>query len=595
MNWMRTHYCGDLRAAQVGDEVSLMGWCQTRRDHGGVIFVDLRDYTGVSQVVFKMEINAEAHQEADRIRNEFVLAVQGKVAHRIEGNVNPKLPTGEIEVLVETLEILNPSQTLPYQLEDRNEVDEKIRLAYRFLDLRHPELQRNLMLRSQAMQIVRGYLTEQHRFFEVETPILTKSTPEGARDYLVPSRVNPGMFYALPQSPQLFKQLLMVSGFDRYLQIARCFRDEDLRGNRQPEFTQIDLELSFTQPEEIFGIIEGMFAKLFQDTIQVEVPTPFPRMTYQEAMDRFGSDAPDLRFGLELKDVSDIASQSELKVFGDVIAKGGLVKAICVPGGAELSRKDLDDLTQFAQIYGAKGMAWIKRNPDGWQSPIAKFFPEALQQQLNERVDLNVGDLVLFCADTPKVVHDTLGNLRKELARRRGLIDDSVYKFVWITDFPLFEYSETDKRWTSTHHPFTMPNLDDLEQHAESDPGKVRSIAYDVALNGVEVGGGSIRIHRQDIQNRVFQLLKLSEEEIESKFGFLMKALSFGAPPHGGIALGFDRIMMFLLQTDSIRDVIAFPKTQRASCLMTDAPSAVETAQLDELHIRVKASAQSAS
>ncbi len=594
MNWTRTHYCGDLRATQVGDEVSLMGWCQTRRDHGGVIFVDLRDYTGVSQVVFKMEINAAAHEEADRIRNEFVLAVKGKVAHRIEGNVNPKLPTGEIEVLVETLEILNPSQTLPYQLDDRNEVDEKIRLAYRFLDLRHPELQHNLMLRSKAMQIVRSYLTENHRFFEVETPILTKSTPEGARDYLVPSRVSPGMFYALPQSPQIFKQLLMVSGFDRYLQIARCFRDEDLRGNRQPEFTQIDLELSFTQPEEIFGIIEGMFARLFQETIQVEVPTPFPRMTYQEAMDRFGSDAPDLRFGLELKDVSDIASQSDLKVFGDVIAKGGLVKAICVPGGAELSRKDLDDLTQFAQIYGAKGMAWIKRNPDGWQSPIAKFFSEDLQQQLNERVDLNVGDLVLFCADTPKVVHDTLGNLRKELARRRGLIDDSVYKFVWVTDFPLFEYSETDKRWTSTHHPFTMPNLEDLEAHGAENPGKIRSIAYDVALNGVEVGGGSIRIHRQDVQNQVFQLLKLSEEEIESKFGFLMKALSYGAPPHGGIALGFDRIMMFLLQTDSIRDVIAFPKTQRASCLMTDAPSAVDTAQLDELHIRVKASAQSA-
>lgn len=594
MNWTRTHYCGDLRATQVGDEVSLMGWCQTRRDHGGVIFVDLRDYTGVSQVVFKMEINAAAHEEADRIRNEFVLAVKGKVAHRIEGNVNPKLPTGEIEVLVETLEILNPSQTLPYQLDDRNEVDEKIRLAYRFLDLRHPELQHNLMLRSKAMQIVRSYLTENHRFFEVETPILTKSTPEGARDYLVPSRVSPGMFYALPQSPQIFKQLLMVSGFDRYLQIARCFRDEDLRGNRQPEFTQIDLELSFTQPEEIFGIIEGMFARLFQETIQVEVPTPFPRMTYQEAMDRFGSDAPDLRFGLELKDVSDIASQSDLKVFGDVIAKGGLVKAICVPGGAELSRKDLDDLTQFAQIYGAKGMAWIKRNPDGWQSPIAKFFSEDLQQQLNERVDLNVGDLVLFCADTPKVVHDTLGNLRKELARRRGLIDDSVYKFVWVTDFPLFEYSETDKRWTSTHHPFTMPNLEDLEAHGAENPGKIRSIAYDVALNGVEVGGGSIRIHRQDVQNQVFQLLKLNEEEIESKFGFLMKALSYGAPPHGGIALGFDRIMMFLLQTDSIRDVIAFPKTQRASCLMTDAPSAVDTAQLDELHIRVKASAQSA-
>ena len=384
----------------------------------------------------------------------------------------------------------------------------------------------------------------------------------------------------------------MVSGYDRYLQIARCFRDEDLRGNRQPEFTQIDLELSFTRPEEIFGLIEGMFAQLFQETIGVEVETPFPRMSYEEAMERFGSDAPDLRFGMELTDISDIAGGCELKVFSEVIAKGGSVKAICVPNGADLSRKDLDNLTDFARIYGAKGMAWIKRNPDGWQSPIAKFFTAEQQQALQERVGLGVGDLVLFCADQPKIVYDTLGNLRKELARRRNLIDNSVYRFVWITDFPLFEYSETDKRWAATHHPFTMPNLEDLEQFGESDPGKVRSIAYDVALNGVEVGGGSMRIHREDIQNRVFQLLKLTEEEIASKFGFLMNALSYGAPPHGGIALGFDRIMMFLLKTDSIRDVIAFPKTQKASCLMTTAPSDVDSAQLDELHIRVKASAQ---
>ena len=592
MEWIRSHYCGDLRVSDVGTEVVLAGWCQTRRDHGGVIFVDLRDYTGLTQVVFKLEINEDAHQEADRIRGEYVLAIRGKVAHRIEGNVNAKLQTGAIEVLVETLEILNPSQTPPYILENREAVDEKHRLTHRFLDLRHPTLQNNLMLRSQAMQVVRNYFTQEQRFFEVETPILTKSTPEGARDYLVPSRVSPGQFYALPQSPQLFKQLLMVSGYDRYLQIARCFRDEDLRGNRQPEFTQIDLELSFTRPEEIFGLIEGMFAQLFQETIGVEVETPFPRMSYDEAMERFGSDAPDLRFGMELTDISDIAGGCELKVFSEVIAKGGSVKAICVPNGADLSRKDLDNLTDFARIYGAKGMAWIKRNPDGWQSPIAKFFTAEQQQALQERVGLGVGDLVLFCADQPKIVYDTLGNLRKELARRRNLIDDSVYRFVWITDFPLFEYSETDKRWAATHHPFTMPNLEDLEQFGESDPGKVRSIAYDVALNGVEVGGGSMRIHREDIQNRVFQLLKLTEEEIASKFGFLMNALSYGAPPHGGIALGFDRIMMFLLKTDSIRDVIAFPKTQKASCLMTTAPSDVDGAQLDELHIRVKASAQ---
>ena len=591
MKWKRTNYCGDLRIEDVDSEVVLMGWCQTRRDHGGVIFVDLRDYTGVTQVVFKMEISEAAHVLADTIRGEFVLAVRGKVAHRIEGNVNPKLPTGEIEILVETLEILNQSLTPPYVLDNRDNVDEKLRLTYRFLDLRDSTLQNNLMLRSQAMQIVRSYYTSR-RFFEIETPILTKSTPEGARDYLVPSRVNPGLFYALPQSPQLFKQLLMISGYDRYMQLARCFRDEDLRGNRQPEFTQIDLELSFTQPEEIFELTEGLMVKLFEETIGVKVETPFPHMTYQQAMDNYGSDAPDTRFDLKLKDISDIASECELRVFKQVVDKGGIVKAICVPGGAEFSRKELDDLTEFAQIYGAKGMAWIKLNNDGWQSPIGKFFTAEQKEALEERVGLKVGDLVLFCADNTKIVHDALGNLRKEIARRRGLINDSEYRFVWVTDFPLFEYSETEKSYTSSHHPFTMPDLDDLDKFGESSPEKIRSRAYDVVLNGVEIGGGSIRIHREEIQNKVFRLLKLTEEEIESKFGFLMKALSYGAPPHGGIALGFDRMMMFLLKTNSIRDVIAFPKTQKAGCLLTDAPSAVDTEQLDELHIRVKASAQ---
>ena len=591
MEWTRTHYCGDLRIENVDQEVVLMGWCQTRRDHGGVIFVDLRDYTGISQIVFKMEISETSHVLADSIRGEFVLAVKGKVAHRIEGNVNPKLLTGEIEILVETLEILNKSETPPYVLENRENVDEKLRLTYRFLDLRDSTLQNNLMLRSQSLQIVRNYFTSQ-RFFEIETPILTKSTPEGARDYLVPSRVNPGLFYALPQSPQLFKQLLMISGYDRYMQLARCFRDEDLRGNRQPEFTQIDLELSFTEPEEIYKLTEGLMVKLFEETISVKVETPFQRMTYQESMENYGSDAPDIRFDLKLKDISDIASECELRVFKQVVDKGGIVKAICVPGGADFSRKDLDDLTEFAQIYGAKGMAWIKRNQDGWQSPIGKFFTSEQKEALEERVGLNVGDLVLFCADETKVVHDALGNLRKEIALRRGLINNSEYRFVWVTDFPLFEYSETEKSFTSSHHPFTMPDIDDLEKYGEQDPEKICSRAYDVVLNGVEIGGGSIRIHREDIQKKVFRLLKLTDEEIESKFGFLMKALSYGAPPHGGIALGFDRIMMFLLKTDSIRDVIAFPKTQKAGCLMTDAPSAVETEQLDELHIRVKASAQ---
>ena len=591
MEWKRTHYCSDLRVEDVDREVVLMGWCKTRRDHGGVIFVDLRDYTGITQIVFKVEISESSHVLADTIRGEFVLAVKGKVAHRIEGNVNPKLPTGQIEVLIENLEILNQSLTPPYVLDDRENVDEKLRLTYRFLDLRDSTLQNNLMLRSKAMQIVRNYYTSQ-RFFEIETPILTKSTPEGARDYLVPSRVNPGLFYALPQSPQLFKQLLMISGYDRYMQIARCFRDEDLRGNRQPEFTQIDLELSFSEPEEIYELTEALMVQLFEQTIGVKVETPFPRMTYQQAMENYGSDAPDIRFELKLIDISDIAADCELRVFKQVVDKGGIVKAICVPGGAEFSRKDLDDLTEFAQIYGAKGMAWIKRNPDGWQSPIAKFFTDEQKQALEERVGLNEGDLVLFCADQKKVVYDALGNLRQEIARRRGLLNESEYRFVWVTDFPLFEYSETEKSYTSSHHPFTMPDTDDLEKYAENSPEKIRSRAYDVVLNGVEIGGGSIRIHREDIQNKVFKLLKLTEEEIESKFGFLMKALSFGAPPHGGIALGFDRLMMFLLKTNSIRDVIAFPKTQKAGCLMTDAPSVVETDQLDELHIRVKASAQ---
>ncbi len=591
MEWKRTHYCSDLRVEDVDSEVVLMGWCKTRRDHGGVIFIDLYDYTGVIQIVFKMEINRDSHELADSIRGEFVLAVKGKVAHRIEGNVNPKLPTGQIEVLVDFLEILNESLTTPYILEDRENVDEKLRLTYRFLDLRDSTLQKNLILRSKALQIVRNFYTDK-KFFEIETPILTKSTPEGARDYLVASRVNPGLFYALPQSPQLFKQLLMISGYDRYMQIARCFRDEDLRGNRQPEFTQIDLELSFTEPEVIYELTEGLMLTLFEQVIAAKIETPFQQMTYHHAVENYGSDSPDLRFELKLIDISDIAAECELRVFNEVVDKGGVVKAICVPGGVEFSRKDLDDLTEFAQIYGAKGMAWIKKNSDAWQSPIAKFFTDDQKLAIEKRVDLREGDLVLFCADKKKVVHDTLGNLRLEIARRRGLIDESKYCFLWVTDFPLFEYSDIEKNYTSSHHPFTMPNVEDLEKYAENEPEKIRSRAYDLVLNGVEIGGGSIRIHRQDIQQKVFRLLNLSEDEIESKFDFLLKALSYGAPPHGGIALGFDRIMMFLLKTNSIRDVIAFPKTQKAGCLMTDAPSIVEIEQLNELHIRVKASAQ---
>jgi aspartyl-tRNA synthetase len=587
MEWRRSNLCGTLRAENLGETVTLMGWCQTRRDHGGVIFVDLRDYTGICQVVFRKEASSEAHERADSIRSEFVIAVRGKVENRLEGNVNPKLPTGEIEIVVQELNILSESQTPPYVMDEREQVEERLRLQYRYLDLRHPTMQKNLILRSKAMQQTRNFLADQG-FFEIETPMLTKSTPEGAREYLVPSRVHPGSFYALPQSPQIFKQLLMVSGYDRYMQIARCFRDEDLRGNRQPEFTQLDLEMSFIQPEDIYNLVEGLLSSLFETLLDVKISTPFERMPYQTAMKDYGVDAPDLRFDLKLKDISDIAGQCGLKVFSDAIERGGIAKAINVKGGSDFSRKELDELTEFVKIYGAKGMAWVKRNEEGWQSPIAKFFSAEDQRAIEERLDVEVGDLILFGADNKNIVNDALGNLRKEVARRRKLIPENTYKFVWITDFPLLEYSASDKRFHAVHHPFTMPNLEDFKKYGETEPQNIRSVAYDVVLNGVELGGGSIRIHRQDIQQQVFKWLELNDSEIEEKFGFLLQALSYGAPPHGGIALGFDRLMMFLLNTDSIRDVVAFPKTQRASCLMTEAPSEVPPSALEELHLRVR-------
>jgi len=587
MEWRRSNLCGTLRVENLGETVTLMGWCQTRRDHGGVIFVDLRDYTGICQVVFRKEASSEAHERADSIRSEFVIAVRGKVENRIEGNVNPKLPTGEIEIVVHELNILSESQTPPYVMDEREQVEERLRLQYRYLDLRHPTMQKNLILRSKAMQQTRNFLADQG-FFEIETPMLTKSTPEGARDYLVPSRVHPGSFYALPQSPQIFKQLLMVSGYDRYMQIARCFRDEDLRGNRQPEFTQLDLEMSFIQPEDIYNLVEGLLSSLFETLLDVKISTPFERMPYQTAMEDYGVDAPDLRFDLKLKDISDIAGQCGLKVFSDAIERGGIAKAINVKGGSDFSRKELDELTEFVKIYGAKGMAWVKRNEEGWQSPIAKFFSAEDQRAIEERLDVEVGDLILFGADNKNIVNDALGNLRKEVARRRKLIPENTYKFVWITDFPLLEYSASDKRYHAVHHPFTMPNLEDFKKYGETEHQNIRSVAYDVVLNGVELGGGSIRIHRQDIQQQVFKWLELNDAEIEEKFGFLLQALSYGAPPHGGIALGFDRLMMFLLNTDSIRDVVAFPKTQRASCLMTEAPSEVPPSALEELNLRVR-------
>jgi aspartyl-tRNA synthetase len=587
-NWQRTIRCGELRTKHIGSEQILMGWINTRRDHGGVIFCDVRDYSGISQIVFATQHNIEAFQKADRIRSEYVIAVKGIVAKRSPETINPKMETGEIEVHVTELRILNACMLLPFQISDElQEIGEKTRLKFRALDLRRPTMQRILMMRSKAAQIVRNFFWD-NGFFEVETPVLTKSTPEGARDFLVPSRVNAGKFYALPQSPQLFKQMLMVAGYDRYFQIVKCFRDEDLRGNRQPEFTQVDIELSFTNQDEILALMEKMVHKLFKETVGFNVTLPIERMTHSEAMGRYGSDAPDLRFDLPLIDLSETVANCGFKVFANAIESGGIVKAIMVPGGDSLSRKELDDLTEFVKIYRAKGLAYVKMKEDGWQSPIAKFFTKEEIAAINTKTGATVGDLILFGADQTKIVHDAMGNLRKEIAKKTGLIDKKDFRFVWVTDFPLFEYDEEAKRFNSSHHPFTMPNQQDLDKWEHEDPIRIKSVAFDLVLNGVELGGGSIRIHRKDIQERIFKLLSLSEEESKSKFGFFMDALDQGAPPHGGLAFGFDRIMMFLTNTDSIRDVIAFPKTQQAACLLTDAPSDVDKTQLNELNIAIR-------
>lgn len=588
VDWQRTKFCGELRAGDIGQEHILMGWVNTRRDHGGVIFCDLRDYTGISQVVFATQHDTESFQKADKLRSEFVIAVRGIIAKRDEETINPKMVTGEIELHVKELRILNACSRLPFQISDeQQEVGEKTRLTYRTLDLRRPAMQQTMILRSKTAQVIRNFFFD-NGFFEIETPVLTKSTPEGARDFLVPSRVNPGKFYALPQSPQLFKQMLMVAGYDRYFQIVKCFRDEDLRGNRQPEFTQIDIELSFSNQDQIMELTEQMIERLFKETIDYEVHLPIQRMTYEEAVETYGSDAPDLRFDLPLVDLSSVVQNCGFKVFSGAVKSGGIVKAIMVPGGDSLSRKDLDDLTEFVKIYRAKGLAYVKMKEDGWQSPIAKFFSDEEIQEINRRTGAKAGDLILFGADQKKVVHDSLGNLRKELARRLGLIDNNEFRFVWITEFPLFDYDEEEKRFTSSHHPFTMPDEDDLKRWETDDPLKIKSLAFDLVLNGVELGGGSIRIHRKDIQDRVFRLLDLTLEETQQKFGFFVEALEQGAPPHGGLAFGFDRIMMFLANTESIRDVIAFPKTQQAACLLTDAPSEVDKTQLRELSIAVR-------
>lgn len=578
--------CGRVTEKDCGKELTLAGWVNTRRDHGGLIFIDLRDRSGIVQVVMSPQYGEDAFHKAEDVRSEYVLAIRGIVRERSPETVNPKMQTGKIEVVVSEMRVLNKAKTPPFYVEDGIDVDETVRLKHRYIDLRRPEMQRNLIMRHKIVHEMRQFL-DAHDFLEVETPILTKSTPEGARDYLVPSRVNPGKFYALPQSPQLFKQLLMVSGLERYFQIARCFRDEDLRADRQPEFTQLDIELSFEDQDFILDLMEHMMQRVFKNVLNVDIQIPFKRITWDDAMNLYGSDKPDIRFDMHFYDISDLLRDTGFKVFRNVLDNGGIVKAITVKGDAAIPRRELDGLVDYVGNYGAKGLAWIGLNKDGsLKCQITKFLGEDKIREISKFCEAENGDLILIIADKPKVVAQALGELRLEMARRMNLIDENEFCFRWVTDFPMFEYSEEDKRWVAEHHPFTAPRDEDV-QYLLTDPSKVYAKAYDMVLNGVEAGGGSLRIYQEELQEKVFKAIGITHEEAQEKFGFLLDAFRYGAPPHAGIALGLDRLVMLMLRLGSIRDVIAFPKTQSAIDQMTQAPSEVVDMQLKELHIRV--------